>query len=272
MPNVLENDEKRPAAFLSPAPHQRPNSVENATFSVNEPRPKSPDRQPAQNDARGLHDVSSAPGASSVARSPIDIDEDYEPPRIPESIQTSDPGHSTGSTKQNDRVQEAGTPHAIHSPTTHFPLQSLELDIIDNDPRDTGPHESGSGSNRSLPNADPNDSDDYEPPEPAFTVEPLTPDAVIDETKSFIPSPLSELKPLSKAGCLRPTLPVRNDFAMESSNPDEEVVRFLSIYLIMLTFLLGCQKASQFRTDFVRALRKSTKEVQIVSISSRIPP
>lgn len=263
-----------------PLPPRLVSVVANAAFSAHEKRRNSLDIQPAQNDPREFNDVSLASTAAvSATRSPTSTEEDYVPSLIPDAIQASISDNSAENTNHDGLLRETGPlriVEGIASHDNHPPLQSLELDMIDNDPGDIDTNETGSGSDRSLPTADPNDSDDYEPPEPALTVEPSTlpSDIVTGETKSLFPSSMRVLEPLSELMDLSPALPVNDERSVvteESASPDEQTVRFFIAHLIYLTFLSGYQQVSKPRNKVLRALRKPAEEVQVVSVPSRIP-
>lgn len=271
MPMALADDEKRITALPSSPLPPRPSSVvANTAFFDNERRQNSLDRQPTQNDSRELQNVSLDPTAVTAAtRSPIGSEEDYEPSMIPDAIRPSTSDHSAEDPNQEERLQGTGSLHTVEgnfSHANHPPMQSLELDMVDNDLGDIDSHEMGSGSDRSLPVADPNDSDDYEPPEPSFAVEPSTlpSDVAIDEENSFFPSSTRDLLPLSEQMDTSPALHVNNERSAAtagSASPDEQMVRFFFTHLIYLIFLPGLQRACKFRNQLLRALRKPAEEI-----------
>lgn len=271
MPNALADGEKRTTALpSSPLPPRPVSVVANAAFFANEHCQNSLDRKPTQNDSGELQNVSLDPTAVTAAtRSPIGTEEDYEPSMVPDTIQPSISDHSAENTIQEEQLRETGslpTVEGIFSHTNHPPMQSLELDMVDNDSGDIDPHEMGSGSDRSLPIADPNDSDDYEPPEPSFAVEPSTlpSDVVIDEKISLSPSSTRDLKPLSEPMDTSLALPVNDERSVvtaESASPDQPTVRFFFTHLIYLIFLPGHRRACKPRNKLLRALRKPAEKV-----------
>ena len=259
MPNVLGNDNKQPESFPSPPVPPRPVSVVvNATFSANDQRQNSLDRQPGR---EGSNDVSFPPeGVTNATRSPVDTEEEYEPSMIPDTIHASVSDHMDETTNHNGHLQDIGSlpeVEGIPFPTNRSPQQSLEVNMINNDGEDIGLHEPRVGSDRSPPIADSNDSDDYEPPEPELTVEPstLSPGVVV-ETKPLISS-MSDSQSFSELVDLRSTPPVldeRSTLTRDSANFDEQAVRFLSDYSISLTSWPGYAEASNSRNKFLRAV------------------
>ena len=291
MPNILGNDKIRsvhlPSTLLPPQPASM---AVDALFSVPEQRSNPLATLPAQNDLKNSNDVGLASiAALSATGSPISSEEDYVPSITSRVIEASILNGAAENTNHNGLIPEIGplpTGEGIVPHTNSTPMQSVELDMIDNDPGNIGANETASGPDLSLPVAEPSDSDDYEPPEPALTVdastEPLTepliepstlPSAVVDKSKSLFPSSTSVLEPLSEPMELSPALPVNGERSViitESASPEQLTVRFFPTYSINLTLLSGHQHACGSRNKILCALRKPAEEVQIISIPSRI--
>lgn len=242
----------RTAHIQSPLiPPEPVSMVADALFPTHEQRRNPLGTLPAQNDLEELNDIglASTP-ALSATRSPINSEEDYVP-SITRAIEASILNSAAENTNHSGLIPVADPLHTgegIVSHTDNPLLQSVELDMIDNDPGNIGGDETGSGPDSSVPIADPNDSDDYEPPEPALTVEPstgplTTPSAiVVDEAKSLFPSSMIVLEPLSELTELSPALSINGEPSVVttgSASPEQLTVRFFPLHIIYLTLLSG---------------------------------
>ena len=264
----------RTANIPSPLLPPRPVSgVSDAVFSTHEQHRDPQDTLPAQNDLGELNDVSLASTAAiSAARSPISSEDDYVPSIIPHATEASTSDNAAENRNHDSLLQETGPLYpgkGIVSLTNHPSVQSVELDMIDNDSGNIDA-KTKSGPDRSLSIADPNDSDDYEPPEPALTVEPSTEpstlpgNTVFDEAKPLFPSSMSVHEPLSELIELSPALPVNGERSIvtaEPASPEEQTVRFSPARLTYLILLSGNQHACKPRNKLLRTLRKPAKEV-----------
>lgn len=277
-----------PSPLLPPRPVSM---VADALFAAQEQPSHSVATLPAQNDLENLNDVGLASTAAlSATRSPISSEEDYVPSITSHVIEASVPNSAVKNTNHDGLIREIGplpTGKGSVPYTNNSPVQSVELDMIDNNPGNIGTNDTGSGSDRSLPVADPNDSDDYEPPEPALMVEPSTelptepltetltlPSAIVDdEAKSPFPSSMSVLEPFSELTELSSALPVNGELSVvtiESASPEQLTVSFFPTHLIYLTLLSGYQHACKSQNKLLCTLRKPAEEIQIISIPSRI--
>lgn len=275
-----------PSTFLPP----QPISMVADSFSIPEQHSNPLTTLPGQNDLQNLNDVGSASTAAlSATRSPISSEEDYVPSITSHAIEASILNGAAENTNYNGLVPETGplpTGEGIVPHTNNPPMQSVELDMINNDLGNIGANETGSGPDHSIPVAEPSDSDDYEPPEPALTVDPSTEpltepliepsplaSAAVDKSKSLFPSSTSVLEPLSEPMELSSALPVNGERSVvitESASPEQLTVRFFPTHLIHLTLRSGYQQACKFRNKFLYTLQKPSEEVQIISISSRV--
>jgi hypothetical protein len=250
IPNVPENDGK-PSATSPPQPvsPRRPTGVANAELSANEQQQSSRDRQTNPTDPRTSNRVSIAPASAIPAiKSPVGTEADYEPPMMPDVVEASSPDNLTQIVKHDVHLRQIGPPDTVEGilpPADDLHVQPMELDIIDNDPEENDLHETASGLDRSLPLADPNDSDDYEPPEPSCTVEPskLPSKLVIFEPESLLPSSsMSDLESPSKLMDVIPKVPVNGEQSVapaELEGPVQQKVRLFITHLIYLTFVPG---------------------------------
>lgn len=291
-PDTLGNDKMRSAHVSSSLSPPRPVStvVANALLSAQEQRSPSQAAFPAQDVLENLNIVGLAsPAAPSTRISPISSEEDYVPSITSHVIEPSAP-NSAENANHDSLIQETGPLPTGEGTIPHAndpPIQSVELDMIDNNSENVGTNETESGLDRSLPMADANDSDDYEPPEPALMVnpstdistEPLTetvfsPSAIVNHNaKSLVPSSMSVLEPLSELTEMSPALPVNGELSVvttETAKPKKLMVRFFPARLIYLNLLSGYKQACKSRDRFLCTLRKPAEEVQIISIPSRI--
>lgn len=255
IPNILENSKIRNRASpLQSLPHGPDSVFTNAKISADEQRQNLLERQPIQTDSRKANDARLAPTATPTAtRSPIDTEEDYEPSMISTTIPgpVSDP--STGTNNPAVQLQETNrldSAEGIFSHVNDPPLQPMELDMVDQQPKDFEPHDTGYGSDRSIPLTNPNDSDDYEPPEPASTVEPssLSSGIAIHEPKPRSSLPRSDCNPLNELTDVTSALPVDEERSVGtagSNSADQELVSFVLRHQSFLTITLGCRQADK---------------------------
>lgn len=252
-PDVLGNDEVRAELVPPPFLPQRPFPlIADTVFSAHEQHQNPVDILPAQNELEEFKDVSLASAAAiSTTRSLVSSGEDYVPSIIPPTIEASI-SDNAAENKNHDglllEIDSAHTGEGIASRTNHPLVRSVELDMIDNysghnDPANIDANETGIGPDHSLPIVDANDSDDYEPPEPALTVEPSIapsnlPYAIVDEAKSLFSSSTSILEPLPELIEMSPALPVngeRSIITAQSASSEKQTVRFFPANFIYLT-------------------------------------
>lgn len=269
-PNILGNDKKQTTHVPSPLLPPRPVPVvADAVFSVHEQRRHPLDILPAQNDSEEFNDVNLASTAAIPAtRSSVSSEEDYVPSIIPHAIEASLSDNSAENTNHNGLLREPGPLHTGEGTVSHTnqpAVQSVELDMIDNDPGSIDVNETGGGPDRSLSIADPNDSDDYEPPEPALTVEPLMEpsilsSAVVDEANPPFLSSTSVLEPLSELIELSPALPVNGEGSVitaEPTSPEDQTVSFLFCSLAISNPSIRVSKCLQTPKQIITCLTKA---------------
>jgi hypothetical protein len=254
-PNSLEKSETRNGASPFHALPPRPDSVSaNTEVLPDEQRQNTLQRQLIQPDPRKANDFSLASTATpATTKSPADIEEDYEPSIISDTLPgpVSDPSTETTSpAAQLQETYQLDTAEGIFSHVNDTPLQPMELDVVDQHLEDFGPHETGYGPDFSLPLADPNDSDDYEPPEPASTVEPssLPSGIVIGEPEPRVSLPRSDCNPLNELMDVTPALPIDEERSVGtggSPSEEQEEVSFFFAHPNFLTIKLGCHQVDK---------------------------
>ena len=229
--------------------------VTDALFPAQEQRSHPLATLPAQNDLENLNDVGLASTAAlSATMSPISSEEDYVPSITSHVIEASVLNGASKNATPDGLIQEIGPLPTGEGTIPHAndpPVQFVELDMTNNNLENVGTNETESGLDRSPPMADPNDSDDYEPPEPALLVDPSTalltepltetlslPSATVNhESKSLFPFSMSVLEPPLELTEMSPALPVNGELSVvsiESASPEQLPVRLFPKPLIYI--------------------------------------
>lgn len=252
-PNILGNDKRGSAHVPSPlSPPRSVSVVADALFSAQEQRSHPLATLPAQNDLENLNNVGLASMAAlSATMSPTSSEEDYVPSITSHVIEASVLNGASKNAKPDGLTQEIGPLPTSEGTIPHAHDPPVQSDMINNNLENVGTNETESGLDRCPPMADPNDSDDYEPPEPAFLVDPSTelstepltetlslPSAAVNhEAKSLLPFSMSVLEPPLELTEMSPALPVNGDLSVvltESASPEQLTVRFFPTRLIYI--------------------------------------